>query len=801
MSSSLANARRKFDASVRAVHLPADIDPQDLDEPGFKSVADSGVLLLSVLQSRMNWSNSVFPKYRHDNVMQPRRAANTRKKWPNMKFIGTYTLHLGPHVFPETNFYEAYRMESWTNVGVAAGVIKPITAPKAEVVDTPSLAASDASQHLPPTQPDLTMTEASQQSVVSDDADAPHVIIDDSSDMPIDTLKDASSQPPSNVIPMSDVLQSPNGVSKLVHYDIVFEFKEVPNERFVLPKEAIAEVLVDQNEILMSFMLPLEQASTEGYFKEPMEKIALWGSTSEDVEIQAAVSEAQQLQKASKENGESHTEKEKAPPHHQAVTIKLQGFDEKINGAIQRLLRPVEEVQKSMMEKMQVIPVRHFLQYRTSYDAADDTIEPLKNKINTVPELITGPIAAEKKRSELLNAIKLGKRPRSDYQEHEATQKRGAVHQKDDNLLKCHYCSTRHTSMWRRGPDGGGTLCNGCGLRWKQGEILVGAPVISWHDEKQLAKERKKEEEKLEAELPLEQKVEPVDKKKLVKQPSHRSNDGSKVSHEHVTSPITSKNIGYMAAQIVQQQHKQVMLQNAAATSSQSPSSQGSTPISPSPATQSAIAIKPPARKKSSTKANTQASVQATSPSDSNATSSSPNASRLMSSAPAPTPTTAPMNAVQQSVTSGAGIPLPTLSIVFSDTIAFTHPNCGVALLEDIFSIKLRKDGFDDTTIDIHKNFLQQSEFNIVFEGDARREILVMTATLSSREVVSRFDQVLIDPESTAKQHDVKIRFLEKLDPSGGGVVKRILERWVTANPLVSMVPSSDASKTADPSN
>lgn len=172
-----------------------------------------------------------------------------------------------------------------------------------------------------------------------------------------------------------------------------------------------------------------------------------------------------------------------------------------------------------------------------------------------------------------------------------------------------------------------------------------------------------------------------------------------------------------------------------------------------------------------------------------------------MSSAPAPTPTTAPMNAVQQSVTSGAGIPLPTLSIVFSDTIAFTHPNCGVALLEDIFSIKLRKDGFDDTTIDIHKNFLQQSEYNIVFEGDARREILVMTATLSSREVVSRFDQVLIDPESTAKQHDVKIRFLEKLDPSGGGVVKRILERWVTANPLVSMVPTSDTSKTADPSN
>lgn len=40
MSSSLANARRKFEASVRGIRLPTDIDPQDLDEPGFKSVAD-----------------------------------------------------------------------------------------------------------------------------------------------------------------------------------------------------------------------------------------------------------------------------------------------------------------------------------------------------------------------------------------------------------------------------------------------------------------------------------------------------------------------------------------------------------------------------------------------------------------------------------------------------------------------------------------------------------------------------------------------------------------------------------------
>ena len=28
--------------------------------------------------------------------------------------------------------------------------------------------------------------------------------------------------------------------------------------------------------------------------------------------------------------------------------------------------------------------------------------------------------------------------------------------------------------MWRRGPNGAGTLCNACGVKWKNGKILVG---------------------------------------------------------------------------------------------------------------------------------------------------------------------------------------------------------------------------------------------------------------------------------------------------------------------------------------
>ncbi|CAO3588200.1 unnamed protein product [Absidia cylindrospora] len=42
------------------------------------------------------------------------------------------------------------------------------------------------------------------------------------------------------------------------------------------------------------------------------------------------------------------------------------------------------------------------------------------------------------------------------------------------NGRKCHYCGSKSTPMWRRGPEGAGTLCNACGVKWKHGKILCG---------------------------------------------------------------------------------------------------------------------------------------------------------------------------------------------------------------------------------------------------------------------------------------------------------------------------------------
>lgn len=43
------------------------------------------------------------------------------------------------------------------------------------------------------------------------------------------------------------------------------------------------------------------------------------------------------------------------------------------------------------------------------------------------------------------------------------------------SIKKCLYCGSKSTPMWRRGPQGAGTLCNACGVKWKHGKILNGA--------------------------------------------------------------------------------------------------------------------------------------------------------------------------------------------------------------------------------------------------------------------------------------------------------------------------------------
>ncbi|KAI9475388.1 MAG: hypothetical protein EXX96DRAFT_539989 [Benjaminiella poitrasii] len=61
---------------------------------------------------------------------------------------------------------------------------------------------------------------------------------------------------------------------------------------------------------------------------------------------------------------------------------------------------------------------------------------------------------------------------RNSHDEEDSTKSSGFV-------KKCLYCGSKSTPMWRRGPQGAGTLCNACGVKWKHGKILCGKDGVA----------------------------------------------------------------------------------------------------------------------------------------------------------------------------------------------------------------------------------------------------------------------------------------------------------------------------------
>lgn len=220
-SSAILAAKKRLENNIRNYNIPTDEQPSTDDQTAESQkrystlefltfdaaliLCLSHVLHLALLQSRLRWTTSVFVKYRHDPVKQPRRSNNSRKKWPNMRYVGTCTVQLGPHYFPETSFYEAIRIESWTDIAQAAGI-----------------QLSGNNDVLSNTSPE------NQQNT------APPAVI-----------AQANAQQPGDIFAPFVPYTVPNGASpthELVFRDLVMEFKANPGERFLFPKDVILEM-------------------------------------------------------------------------------------------------------------------------------------------------------------------------------------------------------------------------------------------------------------------------------------------------------------------------------------------------------------------------------------------------------------------------------------------------------------------------------------------------------------------------------------------------------------------------------
>lgn len=312
---------------------------------------------------------------------------------------------------------------------------------------------------------------------------------------------------------------------------------------------------------------------------------------------------------------------------------------------------------------------------------------------------------------------------------------------KEDGLLKCTYCSTRHTTMWRSGPDGQGTLCNSCGIQWKRGEILVDAPVISKEEELRLILERKERAKAAEI-IEIEKSDRETKKQQRKVDRQHSQNPGRENA-----PPIERKNSSASPNQTIP---------TNATTNDNKVDSTASDNKKKKLDNSDAKPKKPqPTKSKKDQQPETQ------------------------QHAPAPK-TQEPAKPVPLSLYNAAGIPLPTLSIDFAGSMQFYHPNCGITLLDRHFSLRLCKDGCEQTTINFDKADLTDAQFEVVSEGvlPLQREVLRMKIAPQSK-TISAFNQTF----TVDKTHTIHVRFLEKLDPSGGAVVQRILQRWLVTVP------------------
>jgi hypothetical protein len=137
----------------------------------------------------------------------------------------------------------------------------------------------------------------------------------------------------------------------------------------------------------------------DGFFDTPTNKILKHGSSCNMEYVQRILVTEKQDSKLTYDR-------------YEPVNLLLSNVNAEITEGLKSVLHDPKEVKKRLSLKATLFPQKRYIQY--SSNSKMNEIETLLNRILTVPDIITGPIMAEKKRNEILNAIKLGKRERDE---------------------------------------------------------------------------------------------------------------------------------------------------------------------------------------------------------------------------------------------------------------------------------------------------------------------------------------------------------------------------------------------------
>ncbi|CAG8824734.1 19746_t:CDS:2, partial [Racocetra persica] len=119
------SGRRRAD-SLKGLSLPKYNRPQTEEEmASMHNYRDSGILLLSLTQSRQAWTSSILKKFssKQEVIYQPKLPEYTN---PNaiVSLLGKCHITIGPHTFYDTKIYEAVYEKEMPNPDVQAGTFQ-----------------------------------------------------------------------------------------------------------------------------------------------------------------------------------------------------------------------------------------------------------------------------------------------------------------------------------------------------------------------------------------------------------------------------------------------------------------------------------------------------------------------------------------------------------------------------------------------------------------------------------------------------------------------------------------------------
>ncbi|KAF8898985.1 hypothetical protein BD779DRAFT_1666734 [Infundibulicybe gibba] len=287
---------------TQVVDLPfsqdGDLATEQASDGNDKSIPESFVILQSLKQSRDVWLSSTFPKF--SSKARGKAAGFPAPPPHTIQNRGKCDLEIGPHIFPDTTFYEVHYLHPQSQVASI-----PRYAP------TTSQWQSAPGPHIPyaqsqPSQPAQAAQEASMSttplisSIASTSLITPTLISQvnlAASTNPIlanllqlaaaggatpEQLKTlglliqslASPEPPLVIIHIFSFVQCSHGVvTTLKPFDLVLEFNVTPLERWLFPRgpvvcERLGEPSSVDHDVILKALFPLDKPTTSGIVHE-----------------------------------------------------------------------------------------------------------------------------------------------------------------------------------------------------------------------------------------------------------------------------------------------------------------------------------------------------------------------------------------------------------------------------------------------------------------------------------------------------------------------------------------------------